>query len=107
MDQLCALASAFLDRLLDLSEFLFGCSHRRTSFPMTLRASAGVDGKKKTQSETCVVCLDCARRFSYNWATMQRGRQSPPKALKARLTANGFHISPLNSADGLAAIGKP
>jgi hypothetical protein len=107
MDQLYAVASAFLDRLLDVSEFVFGCSHRRTSFPMTLRAGVGDNGDTRTQSETGIVCLDCARRFSYDWTAMRRGKLSHARALSTRFAGNGFHISALNDAGGVAAMGKP
>lgn len=42
---------------------LFGCSHRRTTFPLTR------DRKK----ETYIVCLDCGKEFSYNWQEMRVG----------------------------------
>ena len=50
---------------------LFGCWHRRCSFPITVRgklrrrAAASVTG-------TYVVCLDCGREFPYDWDKMKR-----------------------------------
>jgi len=50
---------------------LFGCWHRRYSFPITMgaklqrSAAASVTG-------TYVVCLDCGREFPYDWNTMKR-----------------------------------
>src|SRR5271166_3807408 len=52
-------------------ELLFGCSHRRCSFPLTVRgklrrrAAASVTG-------TYVVCLDCGQEFPYDWNKMKR-----------------------------------
>ena len=49
---------------------LFGCSHKRCSFPITVRgklrrtAAASVTG-------TYVVCLDCGQEFPYDWNTMK------------------------------------
>lgn len=49
--------------LVALADRLFGCSHSRTSFPITLRTST-------RKAETYVVCLECGRRFAYDWARM-------------------------------------
>lgn len=43
-----------------LSDLLFGCPHYNTSFP---QGRDGVDCK--------IVCLDCAREFSYSWQRME------------------------------------
>jgi hypothetical protein len=48
-------------------ESLFGCGHRRTTFPLTPRR--GAPGRKATY----VVCLDCGREFTYDWAEMRVG----------------------------------
>ena len=56
---------------------LFGCSHKRTTFPLTPgRSAAGY-----TRSGTYVACLDCGKEFSYDWKTMQLGEQvaAPPR----------------------------
>jgi hypothetical protein len=54
-----------------LAEWLYGCPHRRTSFPITLRAGAGADGRRSAQSETYIVCLACGHHFAYDWSTMR------------------------------------
>jgi hypothetical protein len=41
---------------------LFGCSHKRTTFPIT-----------PTRGGTYVACLECGKEFAYNWMTMQIG----------------------------------
>jgi len=38
---------------------LFGCSHRKTTFPVTSRTG------------TWVTCLDCGRRLPYDWQKMK------------------------------------
>lgn len=43
---------------------LFGCSHQRTTFPMTpKRKTAGLGAY--------VSCLDCGKEFAYNWNEMR------------------------------------
>ncbi len=49
---------------------IFGCSHKRCSFPITVRGklrrspAASITG-------TYVVCLDCGQEFPYDWNTMK------------------------------------
>ena len=50
---------------------LFGCAHKRTTFPLTPgRAAAG-----HVRNSTYVACLDCGKEFAYDWQTMQLGEQ--------------------------------
>ena len=51
---------------------LFGCSHQRTTFPLT-------PGRKNvalsaTRLNTYVVCLDCGKEFAYDWDGMRIGQ---------------------------------
>ena len=46
-------------------EHLFGCSHRRTTFPITPTRSAARGG-------AYVSCLDCGKEFAYNWNEMRQ-----------------------------------
>jgi len=50
-----------------LLNMLFGCSHRKTSFPLTPRRKLGNTGR----TETYVVCLQCGMEFEYDWRNMQ------------------------------------
>jgi hypothetical protein len=57
---------------MDLANWIWGCSHRRTTLPVTHNA------------ETYVVCLECGRRFAYDWARMREAsrwsfQRSPPE----------------------------
>lgn len=51
-------------------DFVFGCSHRSYSFPITVKsgqrrsAAASVTG-------TYVVCLSCGKEFPYDWRAMK------------------------------------
>ncbi len=49
---------------------LFGCSHARTTFPLT-RDRKGAAAR----TGMYVVCLDCGREFAYDWDEMRIGRQ--------------------------------
>ena len=59
------------DDTMGVFDLLFGCWHRRCSFPVTVRgelrrrAAASVTG-------TYVVCLDCGQEFPYDWNKMKR-----------------------------------
>ena len=60
----------------NLIDSLFGCSHKRITFPITIkhaqaRKDAGPIG-------TYVVCLDCGEEFAYDWKEMKIiGRREP------------------------------
>jgi hypothetical protein len=49
---------------------LFGCSHQKTTFPLT-------PGHKMASAThrhgTYVVCLDCGQEFRYDWKEMRLG----------------------------------
>lgn len=53
-----------------LFDMVFGCSHKRCSFPITVRGklrrspAASVTG-------TYIVCLDCGQEFPYDWNQMK------------------------------------
>ncbi len=53
-----------------LLDVLFGCTHRRYTFPITQRA-----GQRRSEAAaltgTYVVCLDCGREFAYDWRQMK------------------------------------
>lgn len=60
-------------RLADLIEWIFGCSHRRTTFPITARGDESkVDGRAPARA-TYVVCLECGRQIAYDWTTTRLG----------------------------------
>jgi hypothetical protein len=52
-------------RILDA---FFGCSHRRTTFPITRVDQAGA-----TTGAIYVVCLECGKQFTYDWNKMHIG----------------------------------
>ena len=56
-----------------LRHMLFGCAHRRTTFPLTSRRPLGPSTIHAVGNSTYVVCLDCGKEFRYNWAEMRMG----------------------------------
>jgi predicted transcriptional regulator len=66
-----------------LMDLLFGCTHRRYTFPMTAKPGqprpevASVTG-------TYVVCLDCGKEFAYDWKQMKVVSAAPEHALAAK-----------------------
>jgi hypothetical protein len=60
----------------ELMNSLFGCGHRRTSFPMTPSRRNAFTASNYTgpkRNGTYVVCLDCGKEFDYNWKEMRVG----------------------------------
>src|SRR5271166_4680078 len=63
-------------KIMSVFNMLFGCWHKRCSFPITVRgklrrrAAASVTG-------TYVVCLDCGQEFPYDWNKMKRVKVVP------------------------------
>jgi hypothetical protein len=57
-----------------LIDTLFGCSHQRTTFPLTPARRNGSPALSGTQRNgTYVTCLDCGKEFAYDWKTMRVG----------------------------------
>jgi hypothetical protein len=75
--------------LASLLSSLFGCSHRRTTFPLTpshkMAASTNRHG-------TYVVCLDCGQEFRYDWKAMSIGEPVAARPTAATTTS----LSPAN-----------
>ena len=57
----------------NLLNMLLGCSHRRTTFPITPVRKAGFSPAPGRRHSTYVVCLDCGKEFGYNWTEMRIG----------------------------------
>lgn len=50
---------------------LLGCSHRRTTFPLTPRSVGKPTRFRRRGGATYVVCLDCGAEFEYDWKSMK------------------------------------
>ncbi|HEV3315929.1 MAG TPA: hypothetical protein VG488_03125 [Candidatus Angelobacter sp.] len=51
-------------------DMLFGCWHKRVSFPMT-RKAAQRRSVHASPAGTYIVCLDCGKEFAYDWKQMR------------------------------------
>jgi hypothetical protein len=73
--------------MVNLLDVMFGCSHKRTTFPLTpLRRDAmSSEGARKG---TYVVCLDCGKEFSYSWREMQMGERVDKRYKPASILQN-------------------
>jgi hypothetical protein len=71
---------------MSLFDLVFGCWHKRCSFPITVCGNLRRSTVAASVTGTYVACLDCGREFPYDWSQMKilayklalRGRQSPP-----------------------------
>jgi hypothetical protein len=55
--------------LRSLFTVLFGCSHTRTTFPIT--RSRRKPGVGESHGRTHVTCLDCGEELVYDWESMK------------------------------------
>jgi hypothetical protein len=60
-----------------LYDVLFGCSHKRCSFPMTVRGKLRRNTPAASVTGTYVVCLDCGKEFPYDWNQMRLVTTTP------------------------------
>jgi hypothetical protein len=75
---------------------LFGCSHQRTTFPMTPKRPAARLG-------AYVSCLDCGKEFAYNWNEMRMEQE--PVAMAAHTPAL-TRVAPAQGLSRLLRLGS-
>lgn len=61
---------------------IFGCSHNRTTFPLTPSRRTQLSSEASRQG-TYVVCLDCGKEFDYNWKDMRIGNVVAARSVAA------------------------
>ena len=76
---------------------LFGCSHRRTTFPLTPKRPSEHLG-------AYVTCLDCGKEFAYNWDEMRMEVEEPLGAVAA--TPPGPITRPAQGLSRLLRLGS-
>lgn len=54
-----------------LVDALFGCSHKRCTFPITAPKAAPASFGGAATTGTYIVCLDCGKEFPYDWQRMK------------------------------------
>ena len=52
-------------------DVLFGCSHKKLSFPISVRGGRRRSTPAASLTGTYVVCLDCGHEFPYDWNQMK------------------------------------
>jgi len=72
--------------LQSLLNTFFGCSHQRTTFPLTPARTAHPTAPR---NGTYVVCLDCGKEFAYNWEEMRVGVTLPNNTGRLAPVADG------------------
>jgi hypothetical protein len=75
--------------LQSLFNSIFGCSHQRTTFPLTPARSQISAAPGANRNATYVVCLDCGKEFAYNWAEMRVGVTLPSNTARLAPVADG------------------
>ncbi len=78
---------------MSLFDLVFGCSHRRCSFPITVKSKIQ-RGPVASITGTYVVCLDCGKEFPYDWEEMKLVRGRP----ETSLPAEPIEVAPGNKA---------
>jgi hypothetical protein len=57
------------DQMSRLIDALFGCAHKRCTFPITFKP--GRCSHQTTTAGTYIVCLDCGKEIGYDWQKMK------------------------------------
>lgn len=70
-----------------LLDVLFGCCHKRYSFPITVK-SARRRSEAASVTGTYVVCLDCGREFPYDWREMKVVSRTPQRVAEVAAEAS-------------------
>ena len=74
-----------------LVNILWGCSHSRTTFPLTPLRAAAVSQTSGQRHDTYVVCLDCGKEFGYDWAEMRIGEPVSSRVMNREAALSAAH----------------
>ena len=75
--------------LQSLINTFFGCTHQRTTFPLTPARKGVYAAPGATRNGTYVVCLDCGKEFAYDWNEMRVGVTLPNRTDRLAPVAEG------------------
>src|SRR5436190_22299774 len=90
-----------------LLEDLFGCTHRKTTFPITpiRRCRIATRSITEKKAQTYVACLDCGKELPYDWERMCRVKNSlharPLQTLRRAIV--GFRLRSASKAPNLTS----
>ena len=77
---------------MDFLNVLFGCTHKKLSFPITVRGA-----RRRSQAAsvtgTYVVCLECGQEFPYDWNQMKVVRNSPQTSIPGRVATEPRRVA--------------
>jgi hypothetical protein len=73
----------------NLLDILFGCTHKRFSFPITRRPGQR-PSKAASLTGTYVACLDCGKEFPYDWQEMKVVEHLPRQKALATKAAESY-----------------
>ena len=65
---------------MSLFDLVFGCWHRRCTFPITVRGRLRRSIAAASLTGTYVVCLDCGCEFPCDWSQLKRLVSKPRTA---------------------------
>ncbi len=71
----------------DMLDMLFGCWHKRYSFPITTKKGSVPPNEAARVTGTYVVCLDCGKEFPYDWSKMKVLSAAPEEAETERIAS--------------------
>ena len=71
----------------EVFEMLFGCWHKRYSFPITTKKGSVPPNEAARVTGTYVVCLDCGKEFPYDWSKMKVVSDAPEEAKTERIAS--------------------
>jgi len=80
-----------------LMDLLFGCTHKRYTFPMTAKPGHARP-EVAMLTGTWVACLDCGREFAYDWKKMKVVSAVPERSLVAKAGAESAAAIDLKAA---------
>ena len=80
---------------MSLLDMVFGCWHKRCSFPITVRGELRRTTVAASVTGTYVVCLDCGREFPYDWSQMKMLAPKPRNdwAVKPATVVPGLKVA--------------
>ncbi len=73
--------------LANVFDMLFGCWHRKYSFPISAKKTDINHSHAADLTGTYVVCLDCGKEFPYDWNQMKIVSGEPERAAASPLGA--------------------
>jgi hypothetical protein len=78
---------------MSLLNVLFGCTHKKLSFPITVRGALRRNSAAAATTGTYVVCLDCGQEFPYDWSQMKVVRSTRDSSGRPAISAEPRRVA--------------